>query len=180
MPSYMTIRPFPSEEELNAGWRRLRAALDANGIVNRIMTYVFEVPGQGIVGASCFDAPDAATIEELTAIADLPKAMVRPVLLDRKEGAGTLSGHGLKTYVVHRGKVCGHDELQSVADRTAAVEAEMADDLKRMETWLYDEDGGVGMLSIYQAKSTRVIDEHSKRSAIPIVAIYEAHHVVPK
>lgn len=174
MATYMSLRPYPSYKELEESSSRLQSTLDTLGIVKRMMTYVFEVPGQGLIVASCYEAPDMNTMVEMASKAGLPEGMVRTVLLNRQEGAGVHGPKARRTYVVNRGKVCSQEELEKVSERAAAAEDELSSELKRMETWMYDDDDQVGMLSIYQAKRTKSIRRHAEIADLPVVDIFEA------
>ncbi|MDA1298892.1 MAG: hypothetical protein O2868_02315 [Proteobacteria bacterium] len=176
MPTYMTVRPYASEKELEQGAARMKTALGTLGIVKRMMTYIFEVPGQGLVTASCFEAPDESALLEMQKIANLPEAMLRPVRLHRSEGAG-VHAHpqkSLVTYVVNRGKVCAPDEVETIGQRSLDAEIQMGDGLKRMEAWLYDDEDQVAMLSVYQAKSVKAIHQHARLAGLPVIDIYKA------
>jgi hypothetical protein len=174
MPTYMSLRPYPTDKELGESASRLETTLGSLGIVKRMLTYIFEVPGQGLIAASCYEAPDMNTMTEMATRAGLPEGMVRTVLLDRQEGAGVHGPKARRTYVVNRGKVCSQEDLEKVSERAAAVEDQLSDELKRMETWMYDDDDQVGMLSIYQSKSTKSIRRHAALADLPVVDIFEA------
>jgi len=174
MPTYMSLRPYPSYKDLAESAARLDATVDPLGIVKRMLTYVFEVPGQGLVAASCYEAPDMSAMTEMARKADLPEGMVRTVLLDRQQGAGVHGPKSHRTYVVNRGKVGGQEDLEKIAERSTAAENQLTDELKRMETWMYDDDNQVGMLSIYQSKSTKAIRHHAELADLPVVDIFEA------
>jgi hypothetical protein len=174
MPTYMSLRPYPSYKDLAESATRLDATVDPLGIMKRMLTYVFEVPGQGLVAASCYEAPDMSAMTEMAKVAGLPEGMVRAVLLDRQAGAGVHGPKSHRTYVVNRGKVCGQEDLEKIAERSTAAENQLTDELKRMETWMYDDDTQVGMLSIYQSKSTNAIRHHAELADLPVVDIFEA------
>jgi hypothetical protein len=174
MPTYISLRPYPSYKDLAESSARLDATVDPLGIVKRMLTYVFEVQGQGLVAASCYEAPDMDAMTEMARKADLPEGMVRTVLLDRQEGAGVHGPKSHRTYVVNRGKVCSQEDLEKISERSLAAEAQLTDELKRMETWMYDDDDQVGMLSIYQSKSTKAIRHHAELADLPVVDIFEA------
>ncbi len=173
MPTFITIRPYASIEALEAGSALLADTLSKFGIVKRMMTYIFEVAGQGIVSASCYEAPSLEALQQLERDANLPVGMVRPVILDRRDGAGSHST-SMTTYVVDRGEVCARDDVNAVSERSAAAEAALAGELKRMEAWLYEDNDQVKMLSVYQAKNKRAIRKHAELARIPIVEIFRA------
>ncbi len=176
MPTFMTLRPYASEKELEQSAERMKAVLETLGIVKRMMTYIFEVPGQGLVTASCYEAPDASPLIEMQRLANLPEAMVRPVRLHRSEGAGlhAASQKSLVTYVVNRGKVCTPEEVEATGQRSSDAEKEMGDQLQRMEAWLYDDEDQIAMLSVYQAKNAKAIHQHAKLAGLPVIDIYRA------
>ena len=174
MQTFMTVRPYSDEKELEDGSLRLKAVLDSLSIANRVMTYIFEIPGQGLVAASCYEAEDAATMAKLQEQAGLPVGMVRPATLVRSEGAGAHGERAMTTYVVNRGRVCAPDEVEAFAEQSETAEQASDGHVRRMEVWLYDDDDQVGMLSVYQAKNTRAIRKHAEEAGLPIVDIFEA------
>ena len=174
MQTYMTIRPHSTEKELTDSSVRLKEVLGSLGIVNRVMTYIFEVQGQGLVAASCFEAEDDEAMAKLQDLAGLPEGMVRQATLVRSEGAGAHGEKSMTTFVVNRGKVCKPDEVDSFAEQSEKAEQASAGDVKRMEVWLYDDDDEIGMLSVYQAKNTQALRKHADAAGLPIVDIFKA------
>lgn len=174
MQTYMTMRPYSNEQELEEGSLRLKAVLDSLGIANRVMTYIFEMPGQGLIAASCYEAESPEAMVKLQEQAELPVGMVRPATLVRSEGAGVHGERSMTTYVVNRGKVCAPDEVETFAEQSEAAERASDGNVRRMEVWLYNDDDQVGMLSVYQAKNTREIRKHAEAAGLPIVDIFKA------
>lgn len=174
MQTFMVIRAYDSEKDLEDGSVRLARTIKSLGIMKRLMTYIFQVPGQGLATASCYEAEDAQAMAKMQELAELPVGMVRPVRLIRTVGAGVHGEKPMRTYVVNRGKVCLPDEVDSVGERSTSAEEAMEGALKRMEAWLYDDDDKVAMLSVYQSKSIRAIRKHSELANLPVVDIFEA------
>ena len=174
MQTFMTIRSYPNDQELLDSSVRLKEELDSLGIVKRVMTYVFEIPGQGLEAASCFEAEDMAAMDKLQEIAQLPDGMVRPATLVRSEGAGFHGDKSMTTFVVYRGRVCKPEEVDTFGAQSEQAEQDSGGDVRRMEVWLYDDQEEIGMLSVYQAKNQRALRKHAETSGLPIVEIFKA------
>jgi thiamine biosynthesis protein ThiC len=76
----------------------------------------------------------------------------------------------LETYVIlRRGGWRTADELQDATERTTAVDVRMADDVRRIRSYVLTEtDGSVGMVCIYQATSPEAIRTHADRAELPV------------
>jgi thiamine biosynthesis protein ThiC len=76
----------------------------------------------------------------------------------------------LETYVIlRRGGWRTVDELQDATERATAVDVRMADDVRRIRSYVLTEtDGSVGMVCIYQATSPEAIRTHADRAELPV------------
>jgi thiamine biosynthesis protein ThiC len=76
----------------------------------------------------------------------------------------------LETYVIlRRGGWRTTADLQDATERTTAVDVRMADDVRRIRSYVLTEtDGSVGMLCIYQATSPEAIRMHADRAELPV------------
>jgi thiamine biosynthesis protein ThiC len=76
----------------------------------------------------------------------------------------------LETYVIlRRGGWRTGDELQDATERATAVDVRMADDVRRIRSYVLTEtDGSVGMVCIYQATSPEAIRTHADRAELPV------------
>ena len=77
----------------------------------------------------------------------------------------------MDTYVIlRRGGWATPGDLQAAAARSKDVgDAEMADDIRWIRSYVLEEDGGsVGTVCIYQASSPEAIREHASRADLPV------------
>jgi thiamine biosynthesis protein ThiC len=76
----------------------------------------------------------------------------------------------LETYVIlRRGGWRTADELQDATERTTGVDVRMADDVRRIRSYVLTEtDGSVGMVCIYQATSPEAIRTYADRAELPV------------
>lgn len=76
----------------------------------------------------------------------------------------------METYVIlRRGGWRTADDLQDATERATAVDVRMADDVRRIRSYVLTEtDGSVGMVCIYQATSPEAIRTHADRAELPV------------
>ena len=76
----------------------------------------------------------------------------------------------METYVIlRRGGWRTADELQDATEHATAVDVRMADDVRRIRSYVLTEtDGSVGMVCVYQATSPEAIRTHADRAELPV------------
>ena len=81
-------------------------------------------------------------------------------------------------YVVRRNGWESADDLNAAAERSTAVGAEMADDIRWIRSYVTKEAPGLATVCIYEATSEAKIREHAERAQLPCDEVIEVANTV--